>query len=115
MYVKRDASAAVSAIRGLHCRSPRAFCRISTIYADPSVGAHKMALRHNSKSLRDELNSSRSDLIIRATFTPSERTSEPSVSNEDPQADVARRERGAKARVGRTRETRAQLEQQLKV
>jgi PAS domain S-box-containing protein len=37
------------------------------------------------------------------------------VSNEDPQADVARREQGAKARVGRTRQTRAQLEQQLKV
>ena len=50
-----------------------------------------MALRHNSKSLRDELNSSRSGLIIRATFTPSERTCERSVSNEDPQADVARR------------------------
>jgi len=73
-----------------------------------------MALRHNSKSLRDELNSSGSGLIIRATFTPSERTCERSVSNEDPQADVARREQGAKARVDRTRQTRAQLEQQLK-
>ena len=73
-----------------------------------------MALRHSSKSLRDDLNSSRSGLIIRATFTPSERTCERSVSNEDPQVDVARREQGAKARVGRTRQSRTQLEQQLK-
>jgi PAS domain S-box-containing protein len=34
--------------------------------------------------------------------------------NEDTEADVAWREQGAKARVGRTRQTRAQLEQQLK-
>src|SRR3954452_23609476 len=81
---------------------------------DPSVGAHKMALRHNSKSLRDELNSFGSGLIICATFTPSEQTCERSVSNEDPQADVTWREQAAKARLGRTRQTRADLEQQLR-
>src|SRR5947209_5201539 len=49
-----------------------------------------------------------------STFKPSDRTWERSVSNEDTGADVTRREQGAKARFGRTRETRADLEQQLK-